>query len=170
MRVTHLVVPVALALIVSAVGCAKGPDPAASTEKALKDANLTTVKVAWDDDTRIAHLRGTVDSVADRDRAEELAASAVGTSGKVLNEVTIKNVNEHTADDLDGQIRSELKRMVDNDPAVKDRDIDFDVTNGVVTVKGEVRTVAEKTRVTELVRSGPGVKNFANALEVKAEK
>jgi osmotically-inducible protein OsmY len=170
MRVTALAIGVALALFVGAAGCTKRPDPSVSTEKALKEANLTTVKVEWDDDARIAHLRGRVDSVADRDRAAELAASAVGTSGKVLNEVTIKDVNEHTADDLDGQIRSELKRMIDHDPAVKDRDINFDVTNGVVTVKGEVRTVAEKTRVTELVRSAPGVKDFANALEVKAEK
>ena len=56
---------------------------------------------------------------------------------------------------------------MEDDQVLRDRDIDFDVTNGVVTVKGEVRTVDEKTRVTELVRAAAGVKDMANALEVK---
>jgi BON domain-containing protein len=38
---------------------------------------------------------------------------------------------------------------------LRDRDIDFDVHNGVVTVKGEVRTAEEKNKVTELVRAAP---------------
>ena len=41
--------------------------------------------------------------------------------------------------------------MVDNDQVLRDRDIDFDVNNGVVTVKGEVRTAAEKNTVSEIV-------------------
>jgi len=39
-----------------------------------------------------------------------------------------------------------------------------------ITVKGNVRSGAEKTKVTEVVRSAPGVKDFANALEIKPEK
>jgi len=74
------------------------------------------------------------------------------------------------ADDLDGRIRSTLDRMIDNDPILKDRDVDIEVTNGVVTVKGEVRSAAEKAKVSELVRAAPGVKDMANALEIKAEK
>ena len=60
--------------------------------------------------------------------------------------------------------------MVDDDKVLKDRDVHFDVTNGVVTVKGEVQSASEKTRVTELVRSAPGVKDMANALEITAVK
>ncbi len=41
---------------------------------------------------------------------------------------------------------------------------------GVVTVKGEVRTAAEKARVTDLVKATPGVKDAANALEIKPAK
>jgi len=160
-----------LACMFAGAAChGSSPNPAPNTEKALKDANLRDVKVDWDKDVRIAHLRGTVDSSADRDRAEQVAASTVGTAGKVLNEITIKGINEDTAGDLDGQIKSALKRMVGNDPVLKERDVSFDVTNGVVTVKGDVRSVAEKTKVTEIVRSAPGVKDFANALEIKPEK
>ena len=61
--------------------------------------------------------------------------------------------------------------MVDRDQVLRDRDVDFDVNNGVVTVKGEVRTAAEKNKVSEHRQVGtPGVKDFANALEIKPTK
>jgi osmotically-inducible protein OsmY len=166
----HVAVAAALTALLTGAACSRTPDPSADTQKALKDAQLNDVKVDWDRDTRIAHLKGTVDSPADRDRAEQVATGTVGTTGKVLNEVTIKGVNDQTADDLDGDIRRALKKMTDADPILKDRDINFDVTNGVVTVKGDVRSVDEKTKVSQLVRSAPGVKDFANALEIKPEK
>ena len=155
---------------VLAVACHRGPDPRDNVNRALKDAQLDKVEVKWDDDAHIAHLRGTVDTPTDKQRAEDVAAAAVGTSGRVLNELTIKGVNDTTASDLDGKIKSSLKRMIDNDPALKNRDIDFEVTNGVVTVKGAVQSAVEKSRVTELVREAPGVKATANALEIKPPK
>ena len=150
--------------------CNQGLDPSDKVSQALKDARLDDVKVDWDKEARVAHLKGTVDQPTDRQRAEDVATAAVGTTGRVLNEVTIKNVNEKTADDLDGDIRTHLKDAVNSDQALRDRDIDFDVNNGVVTVKGEVRTPDEKTEVTEIVRSTPGVKDMANSLEIKPKK
>lgn len=163
---------VALAFVVAsaAAACRQTPDPSETAERALKEAKLDMVNVEWDDEARIAHLQGTVDSPAERTRAEEVATSVVGTSGKILNEVTIRGLNEHTADDLDGRIRSALGEMVDQDQVLRDREIDFEVTNGVVTVKGEVRTAAEKSQVSQLVRAAPGVKDFANALEIRPER
>jgi osmotically-inducible protein OsmY len=159
--------------VVCALGagaCDRGPDPEEQVSKALKDAKLDDVKVDWDQDAHVAHLKGTVDQATDRQRAEDVATAAVGTSGRILNEVTVRNVNENSADDLDGDIRSHLKDMVDNDQVLRDRDINFDVNNGVVTVKGEVRTAAEKNKVTEIVRAAPGVKDMANGLEIKPAK
>jgi osmotically-inducible protein OsmY len=170
MRVTHTSVAVAFALALTAGACSNNrnvPDPSDRTKQALQDANIRDVKVDWDKDARVAHLKGSVDSTRERERAAQVAETAVGTSGKVLNELTVANVNDKTADDMDGRIRSELKDMVDKDQVLRDRDINFDVNNGVVTVKGEVRTPAEKSKVSELVKSAPGVKDFANALEIK---
>jgi osmotically-inducible protein OsmY len=160
---------VGLAIAMGVGACSQAPDPSSNAQKALKDANLSDVKVDWDKDARVAHLKGSVDTPTDRQRAEEVASAAVGTTGKVLNEVTIKGVNDKTAGDMDGQIKSTLKKMVNDDPTLRDRDITFDVNNGVVTVKGEARSAAEKNRVTELVRAAPGVKDMANALEIKAK-
>lgn len=169
--ITTLGSAVCLTLALGFIGaCDRGPDPSDKVSRALKDANLNDVKVDWDKEAHVAHLKGTVDQPTDRQRAEDVATAAVGTTGRVLNEVTIKNVNEKTADDLDGDIRSHLKDAINNDQVLRDRDINFDVNNGVVTVKGDVRTAAEKTRVTEIVRSAPGVKDMANALEIKPKK
>ena len=160
----------AAALAGVSAACNSGPNPSEQVLSGLKAANLNEVNVEWDSSARIAHLKGTVDRPTDRQRAEEIATATVGTTGKVLNEVTIKGLNDKTAGDLDGDIERTLEKMRDADPILRDRDIDFEVHNGVVTVKGEVRDADEKNKVTELVRAAPGVKDMANALEIKPPK
>jgi osmotically-inducible protein OsmY len=145
----------------------RGPDPTGNVNKALKAANLNEVTVDWDGGARVAHLKGTVDRPTDRQRAEDVANAAVGTTGKVLNEVTIKGLNEKTAGKLDGDIKSQLKTMLDSDPVLRDRSIKFEVNNGAVTVKGEVLTADEKSKLTELVRAAPGVKDMVNVVEIR---
>ena len=156
-----------LFLIAGTIACGTAPNPTDNITKALRAANFNEVTVTWDGGARIAHLKGTVDRSPDRQRAEDVAAAAAGSDGKVLNEITIKGLNEKTAGNLDGDIKSQLKQMVKNDPILRDRDLSFDVNNGVVTVKGDVQTADEKTKVTELVRAAPGVKDMANAVEIK---
>jgi osmotically-inducible protein OsmY len=150
--------------------CNRGPDVKEQVQDSLKQANIDDVNVDYDKKENVVHLKGNVDSTAERQRAEQVATAAVGTSGKVLNELTVEDVNDTTADNLDGAIRDRLSEMVDRDATLKDRDIDFDVNNGVVTVKGNVRSAAEKNRVGELVKAAPGVKDFANGLEIKANQ
>lgn len=160
-----------LALALTAFGaCNTAPSPEEQANKALKDAKLDEVKVDWDKEAHVAHLKGSVDQATDRQRAEDIATAAVGTSGRVLNEVTIKEVTDKTAGDLDSGITSYLKDEVKKDQVLRDRDIDFDVNNGVVTVKGDVRSAAEKQKVSDIVRAAPGVKDMANALEIKPKK
>ena len=150
-----------------AVGCGRNPDTQANVQNALKQANIDNVDVDVDRDSNIVHLKGTVDTMTDRTRAEEIANAAVGTSGRVLNELTVEGLNAETADDLDDQIEDGLDRILDNDPVLKERDIDFEVNNGMVTIKGEVRSVDEKRRVGQMVAAAPGVKDVANGLAVR---
>jgi osmotically-inducible protein OsmY len=105
-----------------------------------------------------------------KQRAEQVAAKAVGTSGRVLNELTVEGAAEKHADDLDGDIREKLNEIVDKDPVLKDRDVNFDVNNGAVEIKGSVASANEKTRVGEMVRGVAGVKDMANGLEVRADE
>jgi osmotically-inducible protein OsmY len=153
-----------------ALACAAERNKKEDIEKALDQANLPNVAVEVDADANLVHLSGSVDSMSDRTRAEEVANSAVGTSGRVLNELTVVGLNTETADDLDGEIHDVLDRMVDDDATLRERDINFQVRNGTVTVKGEVRSADEKNRVTQIVKAAPGVKDFANALEIHPEQ
>ena len=162
---------VCTAMVVAAVcfgsACHRAADTKGTLRKALDQANMHQVEVKVDNDEHIVHLKGMVGSMAERSRAEEVADAVVGTSGRVLNEVTVKGLNDTTADDLDGDIRKNLDRMIDNDPTFKQRDINFEVTNGMVAIKGEVRTVDEKNRVGDMTKAAPGVKDVANGLQIE---
>ena len=150
-----------------AVACGRNTDTKANVQSALEQANIDKVDVDVDRESNIVHLKGTVDTMTDRTRAEEVANAAVGTSGRVLNELTVEGLNAETADDLDDQIEDGLDRMLDNDPVLKERDIHFEVNNGMVSIKGEVRSVDEKRRVGQMVAAAPGVKDVANGLAVR---
>jgi len=166
--------PITITTVVAAAvaigACSHRPDPTDEVNRSLKQANLNEVSVDWDSDARVAHLKGTVDRATDRQHAQEIAAAAVGTSGKVLNEVAIKGLNDKTAGNLDGDIKDQLKKMLDQDPVLRERHITFEVHNGAVAVKGEVRSAQEKAKLSELVRAAPGVKDFANAVDIKPPK
>ena len=150
--------------------CGAREDTKENVSKALEEANLQDVAVDVDENSKIVHLKGTVGTMSERTRAEEVASAAVGTTGRVLNELTVEGLNTDTANDLDDQIHDALDRMVDDDPVLKERDVNFEVVNGVVTVKGEVRSAQEKNRVSQIVKAAPGVKDFANALEIHPEQ
>jgi osmotically-inducible protein OsmY len=159
----------ALALLVGA-GCHPGPDTEGTVRKALDQANMQHVAIKVDDGEHIVHLRGTVGSMADRSRAQEVADAVVGTSGRVLNELTVQGLNDKTAGALDSDIKDNLDAMIDDDAALKQRDINFEVVNGMVTVKGEVRSADEKNRVGDMTKAAPGVKDVANGLEIAPAK
>jgi osmotically-inducible protein OsmY len=150
-------------------GCHRGPDTKNNVRKALDQANMQQVDVRVDGDANIVHLEGTVGSLEERSRAQEVADAVVGTSGRVLNEVTVKGINDTRAADLDKQIQKTLDAMIDDDPTLKQRDINFEVRNGMVAITGEVRSADEKNRAGEITKAAPGVKDVANGLQIHAQ-
>jgi osmotically-inducible protein OsmY len=152
-----------------AIACQRGPDTEENVRKALDQANLQAVGIEVDDASNIVHLKGTVLSISERTRASEVAEAAVGTTGRVLNEVTVRGLNDETADELDDEIGDTLETTVDRDPVLKARDISFQVTNGMVAITGEVASAQEKSRVEQLAKAAPGVKDVANGLEITAK-
>jgi osmotically-inducible protein OsmY len=132
----------------------------------LKTANLDDVKADWKADEKALHLSGEVESAADKARAEELAQQVVGTSGRVVNEVTVEGTN---ADEVDDRIEKELDRVFKEDDEwdMDGLDLTFDAKAGVVTITGDAPTQAAKDKVGERVRAVSGVKDVVNDLEVK---
>ena len=153
------------------VGCAERGETnyQAKVNDELKAAKLDDVRADWKADEKTLHLKGEVERAADKARAEELAKQAVGTSGRVVNEVTVEGTN---AEAMDDQIEEQLDRSFkEDDEWDKDKlDLTFDAKAGVVTITGDAPSEALKKRVEEKVKSIEGVKDVVNNLEVKAEK
>ena len=151
-----------------ASGCHTRPDTEANVRQALDQANIH-VDVDVDDEANVVHLSGTVETVADRTRAEEVAKAAVGTSGQILNELTVTSLEDTTPDDPDGQLREALDRAIDEDRVLRERDVNVAVKNGVVSISGEVRSAEEKNRVGQIVKKVSGTKDVTNALQISPE-
>jgi hyperosmotically inducible periplasmic protein len=168
----RFLVVVALAASVAGVSACNrhdGTDVKQHVAQALDREKIDGVNIDWDKDAKVVHLKGTVDSDAKRARAEALATQAVGTSGKVANELTLKGTDARTADNLDGTLEDHIENLLKQDQSVRDRDIDVHVNNGVVTLKGDVPTEQDRQRITETVGRVPGVQNVVNSLQVKAQ-
>ncbi len=159
---------VALTVTTLAGACNSGPDPKDQISRELKDANINNIQVDYDRNTKVVHLKGAVERSAERLHAEEIAHKAVGTSGEVANEISVNGVDDQRAD-MDKAIQRELNAKVNNDRTLENRHITFEVNNGMVTIKGDVGTEAEKQQVNEMVRSTENVKDVVNALEIKAQ-
>ena len=68
----------------------------------------------------------------------------------------------------DGALKSDIAASLKKNSLLAPRDIDVDVDNGVVTLKGEVRTAAERTRAGQLAQI-KGVTRVDNRIEVKPD-
>jgi osmotically-inducible protein OsmY len=150
------------------IGSCNRTDTEANVRKALDEANIPTVEVHVNGDENIVHLIGTVETLADRTRAEEVAAAAVGTSGRVVNELTVEALEE-PADDPDEELTRALDRLIDKDAVLRERDVNIEVKNGAVTITGEVSTAAERERVTGLLGRAPGVGTLTNQLQIHTD-
>jgi len=160
---------IGIALLASSVACGpKERDYETMTKTALSRAGIENITADYDSKAKIVHLSGKVPTEVDKDRAGEAATQAVAPYAQVANEVTVEGRDAKTADDLDSGLSTRLETLVDEDQSLTKTDIDFDVKNGVVTIKGQVRTPAQKSHVEQLARTQPGVKDVVNSLEVKS--
>jgi len=153
-------------------GCeqkANTPNYESRVQDRLKDAKLDDVNANWKNDEKALHLSGKVKAEAEKQRAEVLASEVVGTSGRVVNEVKVENVDTNEADN---QIEQRLDKMFKED-AQRDpdtTDLTFHSKAGVVTITGDAPSQDIKDRVTAKVRSVDGVKDVVNDLEIKPGK
>src|SRR5262245_30852770 len=126
-----------IAAVVLAVAC-RGGATDRTVRQALDVANISSVRVDVDEDARIVRLQGTVGTLADRVRAEEIAAAVVGTSGRVVNDLTVEGLEGRAPEDIDGRITDALDRRLDDDRVLRERDVNVHVASRVATIIGEV--------------------------------
>jgi hyperosmotically inducible protein len=154
-------------LAVTVVACGRDePNYENLANEALDRANLSEVDADYSTSERVVHVKGTVKSEADRQRAGDVVQQAVSNKAQVANEVTVAGGHEIVADDFDDAIETNLKNKVGLDASLKDQDITFDANEGVVTITGRVASAADKDRVGAMARQEKEVRQVVNSLEV----
>jgi hyperosmotically inducible periplasmic protein len=163
-------------VISAASGCTntstKAPDVTASIRQALDQAGLKDVSASQDRDKNLITLTGKVANDNDKMQAESIARSIAGTQ-VVSNEIAVQPPGQESTakkvqSDLDKGIDKNLDAMLVQHRLNKD--VSYDVNNGVVTLKGSVRSQAQRASVEKLATQVPNVKQVVNELEVKNQK
>lgn len=103
-------------------------------------------------DRERARERGARAGEAVADEVGDRAASAAATAREALS---------------DGSLTAKIKAKMALDDRVKALDIDIDTVNGVVTLRGVVRSAEDKERALQLARDTDGVRSVNDELQVR---
>ena len=150
----------------------KSPDVSDSIRKSLDQTGFKDVTVSQDRDKGIVTLGGQVASENDKAQAESLAKSLAGDQ-VVANQIAVIPVGvekeaKAVNSDLDTGIEKNLDAALIQNRLNKD--VKYDVKNGVVTLTGEVNSQAKRALVEKIAAGVPNVQQVVNELQVKNQK
>jgi hyperosmotically inducible periplasmic protein len=166
----------AVLMIGALTGCStaptKSPDVSETIRKSLDQASLSDVSVSQDRDKGVVTLGGHVGSDADKSQAESIAKS--NAAGQVVaNQIAVvppgveseaKAVNSDLDKGIDKNMDAALIK------ARLNKSVEYDVKNGVVTLKGAVNSESNRVRAEAIASRVPNVQQVVNELEVKDRK
>lgn len=157
------------------LGCSttpqKSPDVANQIRNSLDQAGLKDVSVSQDRDKGVITLTGTTSNEGDKGQAESIAKS-IASSEVIANQIAVRPPADDTAKDVQSDTDKGIEKNLDA-ALLKhklNKDVKYDVKNGVVTLKGEVNSKSERTGAEKLATHVPNVKQVVNELEVKNQK
>jgi hyperosmotically inducible protein len=165
-----------LALGCIGTGCstnpAKSPDVTDRVRRDLDQANYKDVSVSQDRDKGVVTLTGHVASDADKGQAEGIAKA--DSAGQVVaDEIAVTPPND---DNKTGKVNSDLDSGIEKnlDAALiqsrLDKDVKYDVKNGVVTLKGNVGSQSSRGRAEAVATKVPNVRQVVDEIDVKDQK
>jgi osmotically-inducible protein OsmY len=139
-------------------------------KKALEQSELTDVSVSEDRNKNTVTLGGTVHSEDAKMKAADIAKASAGNR-IVVNEVSVQPVGVESeaksiASNEDSAIEKNYKAALISSGLDK-QDIDFGAKNGVLTLKGSVKTVAQRQEAQQVASSVPKVQQVLNQIDVK---
>jgi hyperosmotically inducible protein len=166
---------VVLFVIMMTLGCSKNNAPAAkeNVEQALKQNGFNAVNVDEDRDKGVITLKGDVNNDGQKQRAGQVAQSAA--PGKVVaNELGVRpegmeSTAQKVQSNTDDAIEDHFKAVIAANHW-ENQHIRFDAKNGVLTLKGDVDTAAQRSKVERAAAAIPGVQQVVNELTVKGKK
>lgn len=141
-------------------------------DEGLRQANLGDVRTEVDNEKRVVRLNGDVKSEADKVRAEQIAKANAGDY-VIANELGIRpegdagDVAKKVDSRTDDAIKAEWKAM-ETRMRLEKQNIEADVENGVLTLKGDVDNESLRNKVEQAASKIPHVQQVVNELEVKS--
>jgi hyperosmotically inducible periplasmic protein len=145
----------------------KSPDVTSQIRSSLDQAGLQSVNVRQNRDKGVVTLTGNTQSETQRGQAESIAKS-IATNEVVSNEIAVQPPNDQNAGTENSDIDKGIEKNLDAE-LVKhrlNREVKYDVKNGVITLKGDVHSNAQRTDAEKLAQEVPNVKQVVNELEV----
>ena len=159
-----------LGLACSSQPTASEPAYKDSVKQALEQADLKDVSVSEDRDKNTITLEGTLHTDNAKQSASEVAKRAAGPR-IVANEISVQPLgSESQAKDIasnqDEAIEKNFKAALIAQGLDKQR-IKFDAKNGVLTLKGSVKTAPQRFEAQQIAQAVPNVQQVVNDLDVK---
>lgn len=130
-------------------------------------AYLAADDISVKSDEGVVTLKGTVAVSYHKALAEETAANTAGVK-RVKNELQVKS--GEPAEHSDGWISMKVKAVLMFHKNVSATGTDVETTNGVVTLKGQTDSQAQKELTTEYVKDVESVKKVNNQMTVSGAK
>ena len=172
MKLKVLTIAIAVSLFLATSACSKQPDRSYkdSVKTALEQADLKDVTVSEDTEKNTITLRGTLHSEDAKQSAADVAKANAGTR-IVVNEVSVQPVGQESeaktiASNLDDGIENNYKAALVAKGLDKEH-IRFDAKNGVLKLKGSVKTASQRKEAEQLAQNVPHVQQVLNELDVK---
>jgi hyperosmotically inducible protein len=139
-------------------------------KSALEQADLKDVRVSEDTSKNTITLGGTVHSDDAKNRAANIAQASAGPR-VVANEISVEPVgNEGDArkmeSNLDDGIENNFKAVLISKGLDKQH-IRYNAKNGVLTLKGSVKSTTQRQEAQELAKNTPNVQQVVNEIQVE---
>ncbi len=131
------------------------------------DSRIDETAIGVAVDKGVVTLTGTVSNYAKKLAAQEAAHKVIGVFD-VANELTVKGFEEHEHTDV--EIAHAVRRALEWDVWVPDRDIQSTVSNGWVTMEGKVKLLRERQDSERAIKHLAGVRGVINKIEVEAPR
>ena len=165
----------AAGLIATFQGCSttpKTPDVKANIRASLDQSGLKDVSVAQDRDKGVITLNGHVLSDSDKHQAESIARSFA--SGQVVaNQIAVWPAGEtSTAKTINSDLDKAIEKNLDAallQNSLHD-DVKYEVTNGVVTLTGDVNSEERRNAAQVTASRVPNVQQVVNKIEVSNQR
>jgi hyperosmotically inducible periplasmic protein len=172
MKLKVLTIAIAVSLFLATSACSKQPERTYkdSVKTALEQSDLKNVSVSEDTDKNTITLGGTLHSEDAKQKAANVAKANAG-SRIVVNEVSVQPVGQESqaknvTSNLDDGIESNYKAALIAKGLDK-QSIRFDAKNGVLTLKGHVKTTSQRKEAEQLAQAVPNVQQVVNEIDVR---